>query len=174
MKRNLNFTRNRDEHGFSLIELLVVVAIMLVIAAIAIPAMLNSIRAGREAATASTLRTLNTAETGYYNSFGNQYAALVASLGGDPATCAAGTVSATAACEVDNTFVTATPMVKAGYTFTRTATPTTFVWVANPTGGILDGRRDFCVLQGGTIHATPLGTVGSITNAATCVAAPTL
>jgi len=154
------------------IELLVVVAILLIIAAIAIPAMMNSIRSGRESATASTLRTLNTAETSYYNTYGSVFAAQVTALAGDPATCATGAVSSTAACEIDNAFATA--LSKASYTYTRTATPTTFLWIATPANGLLSGRRDFCVIQGGIVHASALGTVGSITDAASCASAPAL
>jgi prepilin-type N-terminal cleavage/methylation domain-containing protein len=55
----------RKDAGFSLIELLIVVAIILVIAAIAIPNLLRSKISANEAAAVSNLRTVNTAETAY-------------------------------------------------------------------------------------------------------------
>src|SRR5579859_7493638 len=63
----------RNQKGFSLIELLIVVAIILIIAAIAIPNLMRARIAANESAGASTVRTLNTAEVTYsttYASFG--------------------------------------------------------------------------------------------------------
>src|ERR1700723_1966696 len=57
----------KNQKGFSLLELLVVVAIMLVIASIAIPAVISSIQASNEASATSTMKTVVTAESGYYN-----------------------------------------------------------------------------------------------------------
>ena len=63
----------RKQKGFSLIELLIVVAIILIIAAIAIPNLMRARIAANESAGASTVRTLNTAEVTYsttYSSMG--------------------------------------------------------------------------------------------------------
>src|SRR5712692_11953358 len=85
--------------GFSLIELLVVVAIILVIAAIAIPNFLRSRMAANQASAAQSLRILNSAETTYSSTWGIGYSTTLAALapptGSNPA-------STTAADLVDN------------------------------------------------------------------------
>lgn len=60
-------------HGFSLLELLIVVAIILIIATIAIPSLLRSRQSAQEAAAVSQLRTINTAENTYIGSNQGSY-----------------------------------------------------------------------------------------------------
>lgn len=72
----------RNQKGFSLIELLIVVAVILVITAIAIPAVTASIQAGNETAATSTMKAVVTANTGYRNLFPTiGFAALATNLG---------------------------------------------------------------------------------------------
>jgi type IV pilus assembly protein PilA len=106
----------RKQKGFSLIELLIVVAIILIIAAIAIPNLMRSKMAANEAAAAANLRTINTAEVTYYSAYGDVgYTKDLASLAG---TCTTATPpSATAACLIDDTLAAATDSAhaKSGY-----------------------------------------------------------
>ena len=72
----------RRTKGFSLIELLIVVAIILIIAAIAIPNLLRARMAANESSAVGSLRTINTAMTAYYSAFPTTgYAANLTSLG---------------------------------------------------------------------------------------------
>lgn len=107
----------RRQRCFSLIELLIVVAIILIIAAIAVPNMFRAKIAANEASAVSSLRAIASAETAYamaYPTVG--YSEDLPSLGGT--SCA--TVSSTAACLIDDTLANATTSAtpKSGYYFT--------------------------------------------------------
>src|SRR6202140_4933470 len=119
--------RNKQK-GFSLIELLIVVAIILIIAAIAIPNLLRSKMAANEASAVASLRTLNTSIVAYSTTY-NADPALLANLG--PAT----TPSSTSADLVDN-LLGKDPAVKSGYSIAYaagTGTPiTTYTLIATP------------------------------------------
>ncbi len=81
----------RSLRGFSLIELLIVVAIILIIAAIAIPSLLRSRMAANQASAIQAMRVINTAEVNYYSTYGGGYSSNLVQLGptgGGPPTSA--------------------------------------------------------------------------------------
>src|ERR1700733_8801502 len=96
----------RSAKGFSLIELLIVVAIILIIAAIAIPNLLQARIAANESSAAAALHVLQTAEVTYNTAYPTVgFADGIAQLGG-AVPC---TPASTAACLVDNVLATAIP-----------------------------------------------------------------
>ena len=66
----------KNSRGFSLLELLIVVAIILIIATIAIPSLLRSRQAANESSAVANVRTINTAEVTYLSSAGGNYGAV--------------------------------------------------------------------------------------------------
>jgi prepilin-type N-terminal cleavage/methylation domain-containing protein len=107
---------HREDRGFSLIELLIVVAIILIIAAIAIPNLLRSRIAANQASAIGSLRIINTAEVTYSSSFGTGYSSTLVQLG-PPA--AGAPADASAAGLIDSVLASG---VKSGYSFTYAPT----------------------------------------------------
>jgi type IV pilus assembly protein PilA len=148
----------KKQNGFSLIELLIVVAIILIIAAIAIPNLLRSKMAANESSAVGSMRSINTAEVTYNANYPNRgYSNALSELGG-AAPCLV--ASGGAACLIDNTLALASAAAtgKSGYYFTYTAgaaaggTVNTYTNVALPVTAGTTGQRGFFSDETGVIR----------------------
>jgi type IV pilus assembly protein PilA len=151
----------KKQKGFSLIELLIVVAIILIIAAIAIPNLLRSRMAANEASAVGSLRTINTAEVTYSTTYPTVGFAGLTSLGGVASTCATATGATSAgACLVDNVLALS-PFTKSGYNFTAASAggppAPTYTSTALPAAPGQSGQRSFCSDQSGVIRFNAAG-----------------
>jgi type IV pilus assembly protein PilA len=149
------------QRGFSLIELLIVVAIILVIAAIALPNLINSRIAANEASAVSSIRAVNTAQVAYAATYPlSGYATNLANLGaatdGSPASAAhAGLLDWVLGCATQ-------PCAKSGYTFQITNTGgalpvQTYSVVGIPADLGISGHRGFCSDNMNPVRVDPNG-----------------
>ena len=148
----------RKQKGFSLIELLIVVAIILIIAAIAIPNLLRSRIAANEASAVGSIRTINTAEVTYASTYPDIGFAGLASLGGP----SSGTATSGQAGLIDSVLSSG---LKSGYSFTvsvATGSPATLYIVnGDPVVRGQTGQRSFFSDQSGVIRYNTTAQAGA-------------
>jgi len=169
----------RRTQGFSLIELLIVVAIILVIAAIAIPNLLQARLSANEASAVGSLAAIKSAEVAYDTAYPTVgYSLDITSLGG-ATPC---TPASTSACLVDSHLSASTPGSggKSGYVFLATgittggsASNTAFVAAAAPMLMHSTGNHDYCSTNDGVLRSQ-MGNPGDlpVSSLAPCLAFP--
>jgi type IV pilus assembly protein PilA len=126
---------NRRRRGFSLIELLIVIAIILIIAAIAVPKMNRQMMAAHEMAAIRQIGTIHQAQTQYYSTYG-KYATTLTELG-PPASGAAGPSAADLIPKI------LADGKNSGYLFTVAGSPTGYSVTAMPEAFGNTGSRTF-------------------------------
>jgi type IV pilus assembly protein PilA len=140
----------RNQKGFSLIELLLVVAVILIVTAIAVPNFLRSRMRANEASAVASIRVIHTAAVTYSMTYPNLgYPALLRNLGGaNPCTA-----TPTAACLLDDVLAQG---VKDGYSYVWTGdglTPSVgFTLTGTPQVVGSSGQRMFCTNQTGSVY----------------------
>ena len=137
----INFRKRR---GFSLIELLIVIAIILIIITIAVPNLTRARMHAMETAAIAAIKTVHTAQVQYYSTYG-RYATSLTELGPP----ASGTANASAADVIGNDLSNGK---KQGYIFNLTGTPGGYILTANPENFGTTGSKTYYSDQTMVVH----------------------
>jgi type IV pilus assembly protein PilA len=168
-------SKTKASRGFSLIELLIVVAIILIIAAIAIPNLIRAKIAANESSAANSVRKIATAEITYNSAFpAVGYAVALANLGGPAVGC---NPSSATACIIDSVLSSGQ---KSGYQFVAVGSSVSgsgindqFVTGSAPLQFNISGIRNFCIVMDGVLRVDPgTATPPPANSVAQCAAYP--
>ena len=162
------------QRGFSIIELLIVVAIILIIAAIAIPNLLRARMAANDSSAAGSLHAIVAGEVAYFGSYEQVgFPLTLAPLGGaEPCVPSVAT-----ACFIDNNVATnGGGGGKSGYSFGATGSASAgsannnqFYATATPNSN-LTGTRSYCATEDMVVRLQPAGNITAVLGYAPCLA----
>ena len=161
--------------GFSLIELLIVVAIILIIAAIAIPNLIRARMAANDSSAAGSEHAIVVGEVGYTGAYPTQGYGTLAQLGGAASPCIPGSANG---CLIDNNLATnGNGNGKSGFNFSVTTGGSAmagwnYVTAATPfnPGNSVTGTKAYCAIDDEVVRTQPAGTITLVAGYGACQA----